>query len=239
MSKSKDRRSRKAAREWNNRRRFAILYLLSSLVVLLAACGAPAAGPPVAALPTARILLAPSDIAVTHAQPSATPQPTNTATPSATSTPIVTPTAIIAPAPDAEIAQREALLVVEINKVRTANGLPPYAHSPELSAAARAHSCDLAAHTTISHVSSDGRTLQDRLAGADPPWEWPSESIAAGTDDPAAVVAMWMDEPPEGWHRRNILDADQRAVGAGYCYTPDDPTGNRHYWTADFSRRGS
>jgi uncharacterized protein YkwD len=140
---------------------------------------------------------------------------------------------------DADPAAREALLVAEINRVRAEFGLPPYLHSPELSAVARAHSCDLAAHGMISHVSSDGRTIQDRLAGADPPWEWPSESIAAGTDDPAAVVAMWMDEPPEGWHRRNILDADQREVGTGYCFTPDDPTGNRHYWTADFSRRGS
>jgi uncharacterized protein YkwD len=91
----------------------------------------------------------------------------------------------------------------------------------------------------ISHVSSDGRTLAQRLAGSDPPWEWPSESIAAGTDDPAAVVAMWMDEPPDGWHRRNILDPDQREVGAGYCFAPDDQTGNHHYWTADFSRHSS
>ena len=128
--------------------------------------------------------------------------------------------------------------MAEINQVRAAHSLPPYAHSPELSAAARAHSCDIAAHGVIAHTSSDGRTLQDRLAGAEPPWEWPSESIAAGTDDPATVVAMWMDEPPEGWHRRNILDEQQREVGVGYCYTADDPTGNQHYWTADFSRRG-
>jgi uncharacterized protein YkwD len=218
--------------------RSSIFHPRSSLVALLvwgtllAACGAPAGNTPTAALPTAHILLAPTQIITPRARPTATPQPSPTPAPS------LTATISSSPAPDAEIALREALLVAQINQVRTANSLPPYAHSPELSAAARAHSCDLAAHTTISHVSSDGRTLQDRLAGADPPWEWPSESIAAGTDDPAAVVAMWMDEPPEGWHRRNILDTDQREVGVGYCFTPDDPTGNRHYWTADFSRRG-
>ncbi|MFL5802957.1 MAG: CAP domain-containing protein [Roseiflexaceae bacterium] len=224
-----------------------ILYPLSSIVsllalaVLLAACGATSAGPPPEVLPTARILIAPTRIAAARARPSATPRPTSTAIPSPTPSPtsIITPATIGPAAPDADTALRESLLVVEINKVRAANGLPLYTHSPELSAAARAHSCDLAAHAMISHVSSDGRTLQDRLAGADPPWEWPSESIAAGTDDPAAVVAMWMDEPPEGWHRRNILDTDQREVGAGYCYTPDDPSGNHHYWTADFSRRAS
>ncbi|HEX5692267.1 MAG TPA: CAP domain-containing protein, partial [Roseiflexaceae bacterium] len=142
------------------------------------------------------------------------------------------------PTPTDELAAREARLVAEINRVRAENSLPPYAHSAELSTAARAHSCDLAAHGTISHESSDGRTVQDRLAGADPPWEWPSESIAAGTDDPLLVVAMWMDEPPEGWHRRNILDADQRDVGVGYCFATEDASGNHHYWTADFSRRG-
>jgi uncharacterized protein YkwD len=127
-------------------------------------------------------------------------------------------------------------LVAEINRVRADNGLPPYQYSSDLSAAARAHSCDLAAHGMISHISSDGRTIQDRLAGADPPWEWPSESIEVGTDDPITVVAWWMDEPPDGWHRRNILDPDQREVGVGYCYTEDDSSGNHHYWTADFAR---
>jgi uncharacterized protein YkwD len=135
-------------------------------------------------------------------------------------------------------AALEALLVASINQVRAANGLPPYQHSPELSVAARAHSCDLAAHGLISHTSSDGRTLAQRLEGANPPWEWPSESIAAGSADPATIVAWWMDEPPEGWHRRNILDTDQREVGAGYCVQAEDPTGNHSYWTADFSRRG-
>jgi uncharacterized protein YkwD len=134
-------------------------------------------------------------------------------------------------------AALEALLVASINQVRAANGLPPYLHSPELSVAARAHSCDLAAHGLISHTSSDGRTLAQRLEGANPPWEWPSESIAAGSADPATIVAWWLDEPPEGWHRRNILDTDQHEVGAGYCALVEDPTGNHYYWTADFSRR--
>jgi uncharacterized protein YkwD len=140
---------------------------------------------------------------------------------------------------DADPAMLEALLVATINQVRAANGLPPYQLSPELSAVARAHSCDLASHGLISHESSEGRTLAQRLEGATPPWEWPSENIAAGVVDPAATVALWMDEPPEGWHRRNILDVDQREVGAGYCYAADDATGNHHYWTADFSRRGT
>ncbi|HEU5102188.1 MAG TPA: CAP domain-containing protein [Roseiflexaceae bacterium] len=163
---------------------------------------------------------------------SPTPAPAITATTNPT-------TPVDAAAMGDDPAALESLLVASINQVRAANGLPPYQHSPELSVAARAHSCDLAAHGQISHTSSDGRTLAQRLEGANPPWEWPSESIAAGSADPATIVAWWMDEPPDGWHRRNILDADQREVGAGYCYLPDDPTGNHYYWTADFSRRAT
>lgn len=196
-------------------------------------------------LPTADIALVPTEavgaspshwVAPTQSEP-ATPVPQQIPT-------ILPPTEVAAidvqavdEQPDrASVSMLEALLVVEINRVRAENALPPYESSPELGAAARAHSCDLAEHKLISHTSSDGRTLAERLAGANPPWEWPSESIAAGSADPKVIVAMWMDEPPEGWHRRNILDVDQRAVGVGYCYTEDDPTGNHSYWTADFSR---
>jgi uncharacterized protein YkwD len=224
--------------------------MLAILGTLLARCGSAGSGGVTSALPTAQVDM-PARQTYTAVWPSATALPTTMPTPS----PV--PTSPAAPIPtalplrstdsaatgrvgaDADVAAREALLVAEINKVRAVNGLLAYLHSPELSAAARAHSCDLAAHAMISHTSSDGRTLQERLAGSSPAWQWPSESIAAGTDDPATVVAWWMDEPPEGWHRRNILDAEQREVGVGYCYAADDPSGNHHYWTADFSRRGA
>jgi uncharacterized protein YkwD len=216
---------------------------------LMSACGtASGASSTTAVLPTAVIATRPPPAPIVAA-PRALPAPQPRALELPTQAPVVPPTPAVTsepsapgaatPAPPRDPALLEALLVAEINRVRAANGLPAYQHSPELSAAARAHSCDLAAHGVISHTSSDGRTLPDRLAGSSPPWEWPSESIAAGLDDPAAIVAMWMDEPPEGWHRRNILDPDQREVGAGYCFAADDPSGNHHYWTADFSRRAS
>jgi uncharacterized protein YkwD len=209
--------------------------LLLIMGALLIACGAPET--PASVLAPTHAATLPATRVLPTTPPHAT---TRLPSPTATNTPLPTPTPTPQPSPtlsaDADPAAREALLVAEINRIRAENGLPLYLHSPELSLVARAHSCDLAAHGMISHTSFDGRTLQDRLAGADPPWEWPSESIAAGTDDPLTAVAWWMDEPPEGWHRRNILDVDQREVGAGYCYAEDDPSGNHHYWTADFSR---
>ena len=237
--------------------------LLVLVVGLLAACAAPAlpelsstdpkiSSAPAAVsartalpLPTAHVLQQPIANQVIALTP--TPSllsPTRIAATSAptarsTDTPLPLSTRDATAALGDDPAMLEALLVATINQVRAANGLPPYQHSPELSGVARAHSCDLASHGLISHESSEGRTLAQRLDGATPPWEWPSENIAAGVVDPAATVALWMDEPPEGWHRRNILDVDQREVGAGYCYAADDATGNHHYWTADFSRRGT
>lgn len=231
-------------------------WLLFPIVGLLAACAAPASSAELQtsaapALPTAYILpqqVASRVIPLTPTPPLEAPTLAATNVPTAQATgiglssigPTAAPSAVVAtPTLGDDPAMLEALLVATINQVRAENGLPPYRFSPELSGAARAHSCDLAAHGLISHESSEGRTLAQRLDGATPPWEWPSENIAAGVVDPAATVAMWMDEPPEGWHRRNILDLDQREVGAGYCYAADDASGNHHYWTADFSRRGT
>ena len=203
-------------------------------------------------LPTAHVLqqpvanrvipLTPTPSLLSPTRSAATSAPTarSTDTPLSSLDATAAPTSVEATATlSDDPAVLEALLVTTINQVRAANGLPPYQYSPELSGAARAHSCDLASHGLISHESAEGRTLAQRLADATPPWEWPSENIAAGVADPAATVALWMDEPPQGWHRRNILDVDQREVGAGYCYAADDSTGNHHYWTADFSRRGT
>jgi uncharacterized protein YkwD len=228
--------------------------LLGFCAALLGACGAATGVRPAPdRLPTAFVAVRLAETPRVVAWPlasQATPAPQPASAEARRAAPTIAPTAAPPPPSEgalastvtplaADAALLEALLVAEMNRVRAAHGLPPYRHSPDLSAAARAHSCDLAAHGAISHSSSDGRTLADRLAGAIPPWEWPSESIAAGFANPAAVVALWMDEPPDGWHRRNILDTDQREVGAGYCHAADDATGNHHYWTADFSRRAS
>jgi uncharacterized protein YkwD len=88
----------------------------------------------------------------------------------------------------------------------------------------------MATNSYIGHEDSQGRNVTSRVP-ADLPWQWFSESVAAGSADPAVIVALWMDEPPDGWHRRNILDADNVVAGVGYCHRSDDPTGNEHYWT--------
>jgi uncharacterized protein YkwD len=144
-----------------------------------------------------------------------------------------TPASVLA---SANPTAAEVELARLMNQTRAEHGLPPYEVSDELSRAARAHSCDLAKHALISHLSSDGLNLAQRLHGSQTAWQWPSENIAAGSDDPAIILGMWMDEPPDGPHLLNILSADQQAIGVGYCFRADDPSGNQHYWTDDFAR---
>lgn len=224
------------------------------LFSLLSACGIAAPRGSDAGLPTAHVILVSTPSAQSSTPLSATailaaPTQATAPTPSATTTatpasptptaPSITATATLTADGAANLSALEAGLLAAINQERAANSLPPYLSSAELNIAAHAHSCDMAEHTLISHTSSDGRALKDRLAGSNPPWERMSESIAAGSDDPLFIVALWMDEPPDGWHRRNILDTELREVGVGYCFASEDSTGNHHYWTADFARRSS
>lgn len=202
-----------------------------ALLLVLAACGRVAPGG-ASVLPTAALVIpAPSQSHVVVASP--LPIPTVAPSP-APATQVVTETPVAAPPYPAQA--REAQLIAAVHALRAQHGLAAYRAVPALSAVARMHSCDLAAHGVISHSSSDGRTLQERLGAEAARWSWPSESIAAGTDDPAGVIALWLDEPPDGWHRRNLLDPDQQVVGVGYCVAPDDPSGNRHYWTMIVAR---
>lgn len=210
------------------------------LMLALAGCGRSAAPANVSPSPSAILSTRPPQptVSATGAAPTAAPRQTPLSTIVPTPGPARPPTWTPQPA-GAASGDLETQLLEQINALRAEHGLPPYQDDPGLSDAARAHSCDMAAHSFIGHVSSDGRTLRERVAAADPAWVWPSESVAAGTDDPGEVIALWMDEPPDGWHRRNLLDSEQVAIGIGYCLREDDPTGNRHYWTIDVTRRGS
>jgi uncharacterized protein YkwD len=161
---------------------------------------APTPSPDSVAVATLVLTPAPTQIApVLVVAPFPTPEALESRSPPAT-----------AMTPAAELDAPEAQLVAAVNELRAQNGLPAYALELSLSDVARAHSCDLAAHGMISHTSSDGRTLVERLGSDAARWSWPSESIAAGTDDPAEVIALWLDELPDGWHRRNLLDPEQR-----------------------------
>ena len=232
------------------------LTALSFVLLALAGCGT--TQQLAASVPTARILLV-TPVATSTTRPTLPPATVTTRpslAASATPAPTIPPTATELPTPNFVIALPtptvpsvaadgsfdantiEAQSFVQINQLRAENGLPPLAPSPLLNASARAHSCDMAARHIIDHNSADGRTLAQRLPAVTPPWEWPSENIAAGFPDANAVVHAWFDEsPPDDWHRRNILATEQRELGIGYCYSSNGGSGNEHFFTADFARR--
>ena len=107
-----------------------------------------------------------------------------------------------------------------INNARTSNGLPPLPINAQLSAAALAHSTDMACKGFVDHSGSDGSTWYQRVAA-----QGYSNSASARENiyvgDPAfggtpqGAVEWWMNSQV---HRENILNPEITEVGIGYVY---------------------
>jgi uncharacterized protein YkwD len=134
------------------------------------------------------------------------------------------PAAADAPAPE------EAAVLALINDYRQANGLAPLAVQPQLTAAARWLSGDMAAKRYFSHTDSAGRDPFARMADFGYTANtWKGENIAAGYASAAEVVAGWQASPG---HNANLLNANFRTIGVGRAHLDDSPY--RTYWTTDF-----
>lgn len=125
-------------------------------------------------------------------------------------------------------------VVVLTNKERAAGGCPPLEVSPQLAAAALAHSEDMALNDFFSHTGLDGTTFVDRIEATGYDWWAVAENIAAGYPTPERVVAGWMASPG---HRANILNCELTEIGVGYYFLENDTGAEtyRHYWTQDFA----
>jgi hypothetical protein len=126
-------------------------------------------------------------------------------------------------------------LVDRINHARVQAGLLPLARSPELDAAAQAHSVDMVQHNYLDHTGSDGSEPQDRADRAGyhvPPHSgWiVVEVISAISADPQGPVDWWLNDEQ---HEKVLLNPRWREIGAGYSQGGD--YGN--YWTALFGCR--
>jgi len=122
-----------------------------------------------------------------------------------------------------------------INHARLNAGADPVAVSPELDAAAQAHSVDMVQHNYLDHAGFDGSDPQQRADAAGyhvPPRSgWiVVEVISAISADPAGPVNWWLGDRQ---HARVLLNSRWREIGAGYAQGGD--YGN--YWTADFGCR--
>lgn len=119
-----------------------------------------------------------------------------------------------------------------INAERAARGLPALNLVPEVFAAARGHSIDMAAMGSCQHAGSDGSNCGDRLREAgyiDVGW---GESVgAASISDPAYMLSAWMGS---AGHRGILLTTTLDDLGVGYAVSQD---GSMHYWTAVVAKR--
>jgi uncharacterized protein YkwD len=126
----------------------------------------------------------------------------------------------------------EQAVVDLTNQLRQANGCQPLTISPELSAAARSHSADMALNNFFSHTSSDGSSMADRLNRVGYSYVQAAENIAAGQATASAVVDSWY---ASDTHRQNMLNCELMEIGVGYAENTSSTYGV--YWTQDFGTR--
>jgi uncharacterized protein YkwD len=174
-----------------------------SPVEAAAAPEAPAAVPvvPASAVPVAPV------VPVTPAVPVAPPGP-------------VVPAV---PAPAADGAADRVLALV--NAERAAAGCGALSADGSLAGVARAHSEDMRDRDFFDHVNPDGLDPFDRAERAGTSAR--AENIAHGQQDPAAVMADWMDS---SGHRKNILNCDLTRLGVGIASGSGGP-----WWTQVFA----
>ncbi len=128
------------------------------------------------------------------------------------------------------------------NEQRQQHGCAALVFSLQLTAAANAHSQDMALHDLFSHTGSDGSTMVSRIVATGYSYSQLAENLAAGPATAEDVVSSWMNSPG---HRANILNCDLHELGVGYYAQMDDQSDvrlyngqlggpYRYYWTQDF-----
>ncbi len=122
-----------------------------------------------------------------------------------------------------EALQAEALK--SVNAERKAHGLRPLTLSRSLDKAAQGAACDNANRHEISHVSSDGSRLKDRLHRVGYRYRSAAENTGRGFRSGSSAVQWWMQSPK---HKSNILMRSVREVGLGIALS--DAPDNKLHW---------
>ncbi len=124
-------------------------------------------------------------------------------------------------------------MLLEVNKVRAAAGVPPVAYCANLEKQAQAHSEDMAKKDYFSHGGLNGSTPQSR--GVDAGYGmYVGENIGAGYASVDKAMESWMNNPE---HYANLIRADYKHVGFGYAADKKAQYGGTR-WTQDFGVQG-
>jgi uncharacterized protein YkwD len=159
---------------------------------------------------SATVSTAPPTTATATTAPPTTPAPT--APPTTAPPPTAPPATDPPPPPPPAPAPTEAGQVVDlVNAARADAGCGALTVDARLTAAAQAHSDDMAAQGYFSHTSLDGRSFADRVRAAGHPSPG-GENIAQGQRSAEAVHDAWMNS--QG-HRDNILNCGFTTIGVG------------------------
>ncbi len=121
-----------------------------------------------------------------------------------------------------------------INNARASNNLPALTLNAKLSAAAQAHSNDMACNDFVDHVGSDGSTWFTRIQAQGYTYTYASENIYVGNPtfggDANGAFTWWMNSQI---HRDNILSPKITQIGIGYTFYDKSTYGG--YFTVDFA----
>jgi uncharacterized protein YkwD len=113
-----------------------------------------------------------------------------------------------------------------INQYRAEKKLKPLKLNPELTAAAKAHSRDLAKWDRISHYGSDGSNPWDRVKRAGYKAKLAAENVGTGQATFEEVLKGWRESPG---HNKNLLLSD--AEHMGIALVQDPKTEFKSFWT--------
>jgi uncharacterized protein YkwD len=137
------------------------------------------------------------------------------------------------PSPPGRAGRGSSPLAAEVvdlvNAERVKAGCKPVRADPKLTAAAGAHSADMAARGYFDHTSPEGVGFTDRITRAGFVWTAVAENIAKGVPSAPEVMTNWMTSPG---HRANIVNCGYLKVGVGVAA---DGSGAL-LWTQDFGK---
>jgi uncharacterized protein YkwD len=128
--------------------------------------------------------------------------------------------------PLAALSPLESGVVAQVNQVRAQHGLGPLRISLKLSAAARAHSLQMARDGYFAHESADGSAFWRRVKDfySSSLWSYWSvgENLLWSSPDvsPSQALKLWMNSPE---HRKNILTARWKEIGVSAVHAPAAP----------------
>lgn len=117
----------------------------------------------------------------------------------------------------------EELVLRQVNEVRAARHLAPFAASRALSRSAAAHSRSMLTRGFFAHESANGTSFSSRIKGFYGPrsstWTVGENLAMFGgmTPTAAAVVDAWMGSPG---HRANLLRGSFREAGVAVMFNP-------------------